>query len=93
MNSEKQSPDKTTLLTPDEVAIQLKVTSEQIRGMIRKGHLAAINIGSGEKRPLYRITDQALQNFLERRRHAGSEVRPKTFKRLPDPPQDFFPDL
>ena len=45
-------------LTPNEVAKQLKITSEQVRILIRKGHLAAINVGISFKRPLYRITQK-----------------------------------
>ena len=55
------------LLTPDEAAIQLKVTSEHIRALIRRGQLSAVNIGTGSKRPLYRITQRALDEFLNPR--------------------------
>lgn len=44
------------LLTPEEAARRLKVTAEQVRSLIRRGELAAINVGTGPKRPLYRIT-------------------------------------
>lgn len=79
------------LLTPNEAAERLKVTAEQVRSLIRKGHLAAINVGTGPKRPLYRITSQALQDFLSRRLRPGSSLhRPA---RRPPPVQDHFPDL
>jgi hypothetical protein len=71
---------------------KLKVTSEQVRCLIRKGQLAAINIGSGKKRPLYRITEHALHEFLDSRWQSGAAVRNKQFKRSP-PVQDFFPGL
>lgn len=88
----KQSEDNHELLTPEETAERLRVSVEQVRCLIRKGQIAAINVGSGEKRPLYRITEHALHDFLDRRWQPGPTIRKKTFKR-PPPVQDFFPDL
>jgi excisionase family DNA binding protein len=80
------------LLTPDEAAALLKVTAEQIRSLIRQGQLSAVNVGSGKKRPLYRITQQALQDFLSRRWQPGRAVRSRRAK--PHPPvRDHFPNL
>ena len=80
------------LLTPKEAANKLKVTSEQIRCLIRKGQLPAVNVGTGSKRPLYRITHQALNDFLNRRWQPTPAIRKKRFKRLAPAP-DFFPNL
>ena len=80
------------LLTPNEAAIKLKVTPEQIRSLIRKGQLSAVNIGAGTKRPLYRITQQALNNFLLCRWHPSLATQRRKFKRLAPAP-DFFPGL
>jgi hypothetical protein len=80
------------LLTPNEVAIKLKVTPEQIRSLIRIGQLSAVNVGKGPKRPLYRITQQALNDFLNRRWQPVQAIRKKRFKRLSQVP-DFFPNL
>lgn len=82
----------TNLLTPEDVAAELKVTAEQVRNLIRHGQLAAVNVGAGKKRPLYRITRQGLQDFLSRRYQPGPAVRPKRFRRLPTVP-DLFPNL
>ena len=71
------------LLTPVEVAKELRVTAEQVRTLIRKGHLAAINVGIGQKRPLYRITPQAVETFLSQRWQPGPANRPKRSRRLP----------
>ena len=89
----KDSPIRTDgeLLTPDEAAGRLKVTAEQVRSLIRKGQLAAINVGTGSKRPLYRITPQALEDFLTRRWQPGRALRRPT-KRRP-PVHDHFPNL
>ena len=88
----KQSEDKHELLTPEETAERLRVSAEQVRCLIRNGQLAAINVGSGKKRPLYRVTAHALNEFLDRRWQSGPAIRQKQFKR-PLPVQDFFPDL
>ena len=80
------------LLTPNEASIRLKVTPEQVRSLIRQGQISAINIGTGTKRPLYRITQQALADFLNRRRQPGPVIHKKKFKRLAPAP-DFFPHL
>ena len=88
----EQSENKHQLLTPDEAAEELRVTAEQVRCLIRGGKLAAINVGSGQKRPLYRITTQALEEFCSRRHHPGRIVQKRAFKPRP-PVQDLFPDL
>jgi hypothetical protein len=80
------------LLTPNKAATKLKVTPEQIRCLIRKGQLSAVNVGTGPKRPLYRITQQALNDFLNYRRQPGPARQNKKFKRLA-PVLDFFPGL
>lgn len=80
------------LLTPGEVAKYLHVSPEQVRTLIRKGRIAANNVSAGAKRPLYRITQRALDDFLSRRWHPGPTVRKKKFKRLAPAP-DFFPHL
>ena len=80
------------LLTPEEAANILKVTTEQIRCLIRKGLLPAINIGSGKKKPLYRIVPNALNDFLKSRWQPTPAIRKKRFKQLAPAP-DFFPNL
>ncbi len=80
------------LLTPNEAATKLKVTPEQIRCLIRKGQLSAVNVSTGPKRPLYRITQKALTDFLSRRWQPGLVTQRKKFKRLAPAP-DFFPGL
>ena len=91
-NPKNQHENTLRMLTPDEAAQQLRVTAEQIRSLIRKGRLSAVNVGAGKKRPLYRITPQALQDFLENGLQAVPSQPEKRFKQSP-PVQDFFPDL
>ena len=87
-----QRPAATQLLTPQEIAERLQVTPEQVRSLIRSGWLVAINVGTGPKRPCYRITYRAFNDFLERK--SGS-VKPACRKRSrrSTPVPDFFPDL
>jgi len=80
------------LLTPEEVSRRLRVTSEQVRNLIRQGRISAVNVGAGKKRPLYRIRQQALDDFLDNSRQKSQPGPKKRFRRLPHGP-DFFPDL
>lgn len=42
----------------------LGVKERKLRQLIIDGEIEAINISKGSKRPNYRFTEQALQNFL-----------------------------
>jgi excisionase family DNA binding protein len=92
-DNEQQAPQKTQLfLTPEEVSKQLRVTAEQVRNLIRQGRISAVNIGAGKKRPLYRIRQQALDDFMDNSRQRNQPGTRKKLRRLPHGP-DFFPDL
>ena len=91
-SSETPGSNGSDLLTPDEAARRLKVSPEHVRALIRSGRLAAINVGTGPKRPLYRIPLCALRDFLSNRRQPAQTTRPPRFKRLP-PVEDHFPHL
>ncbi|MHC4533801.1 MAG: helix-turn-helix domain-containing protein [Planctomycetota bacterium] len=91
-SKEKTVLIKEPLLTPNDASIILKVTSEQVRNLIRRGQISAINVGSDKKRPLYRITPRALNDFLSSRYKSGPERQNKKFRQL-DPVRDFFSDL
>ena len=80
------------LLTPNQAAEYLNVTPEQVRCLIRKGQLSAVNVGTGTKRPLYRITQQALNDFLSRLWQPGLAKQREKFKQGAHVP-DFFPHL
>ncbi len=80
------------LLTPTEAAQQLRVTPEQVRSLIRQGQLAAVNVGTGAKRPLYRITAEALREFVSCRGRLGPLARSRRPMRRPSV-RDHFPDL
>ena len=89
---EKVTGNDGRLLTPGEVARYLHVSPEQVRTLIRKGQIAASNVGAGSKRPLYRMTQQALDDFLDRRWRPSPAIRKKKFKQFAPAP-DFFPHL
>ncbi|MHC4118099.1 MAG: helix-turn-helix domain-containing protein [Planctomycetota bacterium] len=80
------------LLTPGQAAEFLGVTAEQVRKLIRRGDISAANVGTGSKRPLYRIRKQALEDFLSLRRQPRTVAPKRKFRRL-DPVPDFFPHL
>ena len=87
VSTKKQAP-----LTVSEVAISLQVTTEHIRKLIRQGRLSAINIGTGGKRPLYRVTPQALNKFLECQTTPIPKRKVRRHKQLAPVP-DYFPHL
>ncbi len=91
-DSTSHSAPANQLLTPEEAARELKVSAEQVRALIRKGRLPAVNLGTGKKRPLYRIARQDLEDFLMDRYEVRRAVRPRRLKRLP-PVEDLFPKL
>ena len=84
--------DAAPLLTPSDFAARLKVTAEQVRCLIRTGRLRAINVGTGNKRPLYRLSAEAVEQFI---RHGSSSRIQKTRKRARQLGRvpDFFPGL
>ena len=91
-NPTSHSAPADQLLTPEEAARELKVSAEQVRALIRRGRLPAVNLGTGKKRPLYRITRQDLENFLMDRYQPQRGRRQRRFRRLP-PVEDHFPKL
>lgn len=64
-------------MTPPQVGRQLRVKPERIVGWIRSGELAAVDVSSrpGVGRPRYRISPEALDEFLKRRA-AGRQAKP-----------------
>ena len=90
--AQRATSDITPLLTPSDVAARLKVTAEQVRSLIRSGRLRAVNVGTGKKRPLYRITGETLEEFLAGRPNDQVSKSRHAIKRLGRVP-DFFPTL
>lgn len=55
------------LLTPEEAACRLRVSTKHLRQITRTGALRYVNIGCGDKRPTRRYTAEDLEAFLEGR--------------------------
>lgn len=70
----------TQYLTPPEIGKLLGCNSERIRGWIRSGELSAINLGNSKRRPRWRITQAAFDDFLNRRSNVAT-AKPSTGRR------------
>lgn len=51
-------------LTPPKIAKALAVNPDKVLGWIRLGRLKAVNVVDPPKRPRYRVSPEALQEFL-----------------------------
>lgn len=63
------------LLTPQDVAEELKVTAETVRGWIRRGLLRPIDLGESGRRPSIRVRRSELDRFLESRTRRSGATR------------------
>ena len=63
------------LLTPQDVAEELKVTAETVRGWIRRGLLRPIDLGEAGRRPSIRVRRSELERFLESRTRKSGTAR------------------
>lgn len=77
----KRKPVQRDRLTPPEVAKQLGVSADTVRGWIASGALKAVNIAGPGKRPSHRISPEALADF-ERRRTKTAEPTPHRRKKV-----------
>lgn len=55
------------LLTPEQAAQELSISTAQLRAVTNKGHIRYVNIGLGEKRESRRYALEDLTEFIERR--------------------------
>jgi excisionase family DNA binding protein len=59
----------TRWLTPPAVAEQLGIDADRVVRLIRSGEIEAVDVSNrGSRRPRFRISPQALEAFLNRRR-------------------------
>jgi hypothetical protein len=77
-------PQSDRAKAPPAIAKHYAVGVGTVLGWIRSGELAAINVGSGAKRPRWRIMPDALEAF-ERRRAAQPATKPARRRRKADP--------
>jgi excisionase family DNA binding protein len=61
------------LMTVDEVAKMLRVNARKVYQLIQSGELAAMNIGTTERR-IFRINRSDLEAFLQSRRQKPTEA-------------------
>ena len=55
-------------LTPKAVAALLQIKVDTVLGWIHRGHIIAIDVSSGRgRRPRWRISEEAFQDFLTAR--------------------------
>jgi excisionase family DNA binding protein len=64
------------LLTVRDVAEWLAVGDEAVCGLIAAGTLKAVNVGLGKKKPRWRITPEALEQFLAARTAGAAPGKP-----------------
>lgn len=67
-------------MAPPAVAKRLGVAPEKVIGWIRSGKLKAVNVGDGIVRPRYRVSPDALDDFL-RSRDASPAPKPARRRR------------
>jgi excisionase family DNA binding protein len=71
----KRKPAERDRLTPPEVAKQLGVSADTVRGWISSGALKAVNVAGPGKRPSHLISPDALAEFERRRAPEPAVVR------------------
>ena len=77
-------------LTPPQVAAQLGVDPGKVIGWIRRGELTAVNVAESlGGRPRYRISPDALKDFLKRRQ-TGPQERPTRRRRTKDFERKYY---
>ena len=69
------------MLTPPTIAKRFGVKADTVRSWIHAGELPAINVApSGSKKPSFRVSDEALKAF-EQRRSGKAPAKPKRRRR------------
>lgn len=79
-----------THLTPPQVAAQLGVDVSTVRGWLRSGELAGVDLARrGSRRPRFRISHEALKLFLSARSAARPPAPPRR-QRMALPPRVYY---
>jgi excisionase family DNA binding protein len=73
----------TELLSPPKIAKELKVSPDTVRGWIKSGALAAVNLGVAKKKPRRRVSRDSLNAFLATRAVEGKRPQPQRYKPRP----------
>jgi hypothetical protein len=64
------SPSANALLTPEDVAAELRISVHQVRNLANSGDLPFINVGNGSSKPQMRFEPESIATFKVRRRVA-----------------------
>lgn len=84
--------DRQRGLTPRELGRRWRMSHDAIRGLIRAGHLKALNLAPARcTRPRFVILPQHIEEFERRREAAAVTVAPRDKRRKPVE-IDYFPD-
>ncbi len=85
-------PDHSRGYTVSDVASRYRVGEDKVRGWVRRGELAALNVASSLcGRPQLRITPEALDAFERRRSAAAAPAPPKRRRKVQQVPRGFLP--
>jgi excisionase family DNA binding protein len=75
----RSSQSDPTWLTPPQLAKQLGVQAEKVLGWIRSGELRAVNVADrASRRPRWRISAEAMEEFFRRREAVPRSVQTKS---------------
>lgn len=78
------------LLTVADVAARLVVNDEIVLTHIRAGRLRAINVGLGTQRPRWRISPEALDEFIAARTATPCQAATRQRRRRSEHVTEFF---
>jgi hypothetical protein len=84
----KESEALPDALTPPQAAKVLGTTPEAVITLIRSGALKGSNVGRGNQRPRYRVTQDAIDTYLKSREVESSRKASKA-RRNPDVTEFF----
>ena len=70
-----------------EIALSLGISRDKVLRFVHSGDLCALNVGTGEIRPRWRISRESLDAFLATR---ATAMRRPTQKRPKSPVRDYF---
>lgn len=79
----------TGMHTVASLAKFLRISDEQVLSHIRAGRIRAVNVGGGVQRPRWRVSEDALQEFLAARTASPKPVT-KRKRRPADTVTQFF---
>jgi hypothetical protein len=68
--------------SPPQVGKMLGICHEAVLALIRARRLGAVNIGTGKKKPRWRIFDTDIERFKESQRHEAAPPRAPRRKKI-----------